>query len=520
MKTLKTSILILLNFLYLSGAVSEKMVIIEPSPENSAHGIKVITIDRTRYMSAEDFAKVFGIRTYYRKESGKIVLFFDKNKIKLTVNNSFLMFDAKVCQMPAPTLLVDDAVFVPAISFITLVKHYTIPELQYTIVKTRATEYIVENQSAYPGKKVSSTTGSGGTTLLTGIRYEEKANGVEIRIKSRGTFTDADFSTFFKGKGWFYLTVYSADCDSMQLSSVYPTNSVQKVIAVPTGSSVQLGFQLNRQFKSADAHFDLRNSEIVVSLFLPLNRDIKRKIEEAKTAWIIDTIVLDPGHGGKDPGTVGRWGYMHEKDIVLDIALRVGKLLSRNKNIKVVYTRKTDVFVPLWKRAEIANKSGGKLFVSLHVNATKNVSSAEGLELYLLRPGRSEEAIKVAEAENSVIHLEDDADKLKYQGYDDITNILANMVHSTNMRDSETFASILSRNFTTIVNQKNRGIKQAGFYVLVGADMPKLLCELGYNTNKREARKLNSAKHRQKIAESIYKSIMEFKEISDKTVAK
>jgi N-acetylmuramoyl-L-alanine amidase len=266
-------------------------------------------------------------------------------------------------------------------------------------------------------------------------------------------------------------------------------------------------------------HYDLRNHDILLSLFLPLNRDIKRKIEEAKTAWIIDTIVLDPGHGGKDPGTPGRWGYMHEKDIVLDVALRVGRLLEKRNDIKVVYTRKTDEFIPLWKRAEIANKSGGKLFLSLHVNATPKISNAEGLEFYLLRPGRSEEAIKVAEAENSVIHLEDEADKLKYQGYDDITNILANMVHSTNMRDSETLASILSRNFTEIVTQKNRGVKQAGLYVLVGADMPKLLCELGYNTNKNEARKLNSSRHRQKMAEAIYKSILEFKEVSDKTIS-
>lgn len=501
----------------LVGAVPERLLVSRPVPKKPEQNIAVITIGAIRYVSAQDFADALAVRTYYRKETGKIVLFFDRNKVKLTANNCFLMVDAQVFQMSAPARLVDDEIFVPVTPFLSLIKQNTLPDLRYTIEQTGGAIFVHENRVLH--KKPPPVSPIGGPKSLTGIRFEEKANGVEVRIRSLGSFTDSDFSSFFKGDDWFYLTINGADCDSVGLSSVYPTNSFQRVIAVPTGSSVQIGFQLNWRFKSADVHFDLRKSEILLSLFLPLNRDIRRKIEEAKTAWIIDTIVLDPGHGGKDGGTPGRWGYMHEKDIVLDIALRVGRLLEKNTDINVVYTRKTDVFVPLWKRAEIANKEGGKLFISLHVNATPKISNAEGLEFYLLRPGRSEEAIKIAEAENSVIHLEDEEDKLKYQGYDDITNILANMVHSTNMKDSELIASIMSKRFTQLVPQKNRGIKQAGFYVLVGADMPKLLCELGYNTNKEEARKLNNVKHRQKIAEAIYRSILEFKEVSDKSLS-
>ncbi len=503
----------------LFGSVSEQLSIDMPAPKIKEQKVQIIDVNGIRYLAAQDFAAAYGVRTYYRKESGKIVLFFEKNKVKLTVNNSYIMFDAQIYQMPKPALLIDNSVYVPAFSFLGLIRQNTLPTLEYSIRKSDEKIYVNENTVSHPAATAESGGIASNIANLTGIRYEEKANGVAVRIKAQGTFTDSDFSTFFKGEDWFYLTIYGGNCDSLVLSSVSPTNSFQRVEAIPTGSSVQLGFRLNRQFKSADVHFDMRNNDILLSLFLPLNRDIKRKIEEAKTAWIIDTIVLDPGHGGKDPGTPGRWGYMHEKDIVLDVALRVGRLLEKNKGLKVVYTRKTDEFVPLWKRAEIANKSDGKLFLSLHVNATPKISNAEGLEFYLLRPGRSEEAIKVAEAENSVIHLEDDVDKLKYQGYDDITNILANMVHSTNMKDSELLASILSRNFTESVNQQNRGVKQAGLYVLVGADMPKLLCELGYNTNKNEARKLNSSKHRQKMAEAIYKSILEFKEVSDKTIS-
>ncbi len=519
MKIKLITIFLLLHTLVF-GALSERLTVAYPTPPDKDCKIKILMINKAKYVSARDFAKAFNVRTYFQKESGKIVLFFTKKKIKITVNNSFVMFDAQVFQMTGPALLIDEDIYVPATSFLELVKQNTIPSLQYSVTTSAEPYYIKENTVvhaatvvAQPGRRHSQNVN------LTGIRYKEKANGVTVRIAAKGTFKDSDFSTFFKGNNWFYLTIYGAECDSLTLSSVNPTNAFQRVEAIATGSSVQLGFRLNRQFKSADVHYDLRSGSILVSLFLPLNRDIKRKIEEAKTAWIIDTIVLDPGHGGKDPGTPGRWGYMHEKDIVLDVALRIGRLLKKKKNLKVVYTRKTDVFIPLWKRPEIANKSGGKLFISLHVNGLANNHTANGMEIYLLRPGRSEDAIRVAEAENAVIQLEEPEDKVKYQGYDDITNILANMVHSVNMRDSELVAGILSRNFTQHVNQKNRGVKQAGFYVLVDADMPKLLCELGFNSNKAEARKLNSGKHRQKIAEAIYRSILEFKEVCDKSVS-
>jgi N-acetylmuramoyl-L-alanine amidase len=489
----------------------------QPSVKNSSRLIQILKIDNTPYFSVQDFSAAFDVRVYYRRESGKIVLFFPRSKIKITVNNNFIMFDAQVFQLANPALLVDDEVYVPLNSFLLIFKQNSIPSLQYSIATEAKPVNVIENIVDHSDVlwRVEKT----GLSLIKGIRYEEKANGVTVRIATEGTFKDADLTTFFKGSDWLLMTIYGATGDSLALSAVNPTNSFQRVEAIAMGSSVQLGFQLNRQFKSADAHYDLRTGEIVLSLFLPLDRDIKRKIEEAKTAWIIDTIVLDPGHGGKDPGTPGRWGYMDEKDIVLDVARRVGKRLERHNNLKVVYTRKTDEFIPLWKRAEIANKANGKLFISLHVNGLAKNNTADGVEFYLLRPGRSEDAIRVAEAENSVIQLEEVEDKVRYAGYDDITNILANMVHSVNMRDSELFASILSDNFTERVKQKNRGVKQAGFYVLVGADMPKVLCELGFNSNRDEARKLSSSRHRDVIAEAIYRSIIEFKEECDRSIA-
>jgi N-acetylmuramoyl-L-alanine amidase len=115
------------------------------------------------------------------------------------------------------------------------------------------------------------------------------------------------------------------------------------------------------------------------------------RIEDVKNRWKLDKVVLDAGHGGKDPGTTSRFGAK-EKDIVLDITKRIGRLLETNTNIKVVYTREEDVFIPLRRRAEIANENNGKLFISIHANANNN-RTIQGFETYFLSPGKSEDAV-------------------------------------------------------------------------------------------------------------------------------
>lgn len=504
----------------------EHLILVYPEPKVVNPDIKVVDFGDTPYMSVVDLAKAYKVQTYYSKETGKIVLFFPGEKIKISSTSTFVMIGSKMKHMPQPALIIDKDVFVPVYPFMSLLKELVIPTLQFTISNKGKKYTLEESQDGNIYSKSVSRISyrerfleKKGIVNLTNIQYEEKKNGLSIKINTTKPFKDSDFSTFFRKDNWFYLTIYGGYCDSLTFSKINPTSSIERVEAITSGNSVQLSFKLKQQFTSSDIHYDLGMGKILLSLFLPLNKDIRKKIEEAKTTWIVDTIVLDPGHGGKDSGTPGRWSYKHEKDIVLDIALRLGKLLEKRKDLKVVYTRKKDVFIPLWKRTEIANKSGGKLFLSLHIDACKN-KSVNGICLYLLSSGKSEDAIRVAEKENSVIQLEGSEDKKKYEGYDDISNILANMVHSINMQDSERFAEIMSKNLSKKVPQKNRGVKQANFYVLVGASMPKVLCEFGFNSNRAEARKLNSRKHRQLIAESLYESIIKFKEISDQSVAR
>jgi len=225
-----------------------------------------------------------------------------------------------------------------------------------------------------------------------------------------------------------------------------------------------------------------------------------------KTEFIV---VLDAGHGGKDPGKVG-YKSMKEKDIALKIVLQVGKMLEKRENIKVIYTRKTDVFIGLKDRGKIANKADADLFVSIHCNA--HSSNAYGAETWVLGTHANKQNFEVAKAENSVIELEDNY-KVTYKGFD--PNSPESVIGLTLMQEeyldqSIQLASIIQNEFTTKLKRKDRGVKQAGFVVLHQTYMPSILIETGFITNSKEGLYLNSKLGQQKFSESIYNGIKKY----------
>lgn len=221
-------------------------------------------------------------------------------------------------------------------------------------------------------------------------------------------------------------------------------------------------------------------------------------------------VVLDAGHGGKDPGRPTNFGYK-EKDIALDIALKVGENLKRHGDIQVIYTRSTDVFIELRQRAKIANKADADLFVSIHCNAHN--SQAYGTETYVLGIHRNDSNFRVAQQENEVIFLEDDFES-NYQGFD--PNSPESMIGLTLMQEDYLDQSILlaryvQDNFTYKLKRKNRGVKQAGFWVLHNTYMPSILIETGFITNKSEGDYLNSLIGKTNMSKSISDAILDYK---------
>ena len=187
----------------------------------------------------------------------------------------------------------------------------------------------------------------------------------------------------------------------------------------------------------------------------------------------------------------------------------MGLLLEKNTKIKVIYTRREDIFIPLWKRTKIANESNGKMFISIHLNSSPN-KTAYGFETYLLRQGMTEDAIEVAFRENEVIKLEDRSNN-KYKDLSGENLIMATMAQSIFMKESEELAAMIQEEMGKKVKSKNRGVKQAGFHVLIDASMPNVLVEAGYLTNANEERNLRNSKYRQTIANSIYRAIVKFR---------
>ena len=225
--------------------------------------------------------------------------------------------------------------------------------------------------------------------------------------------------------------------------------------------------------------------------------------EKAEKTFVV---VIDAGHGGNDPGAVGKKGK--EKNINLSVALKAGKLIEENcPNTKVVYTRKTDVFVPLHRRAEIANNAKADLFISIHTNSIASRNAAiHGAETYTLGLHRTEENLEVAKKENSVILIEDGY-KEQYSGFNPNSSesyIIFEFMQDKNMSQSVSFAKMIQSQFRNTAKRLDKGVHQAGFLVLRETSMPSVLIELGYITNASEEAYLMSDNGSAQMARSIY----------------
>ena len=219
-------------------------------------------------------------------------------------------------------------------------------------------------------------------------------------------------------------------------------------------------------------------------------------------------VVLDAGHGGKDPGNMGN--NYKEKDIALSIILEIGKQLEKYDNIKVIYTRKTDVFIELFERGRIANEAHADLFVSVHCNSHK--SQASGTETFVLGLNRNATNLEVAKKENSVIYLEDNYE-VKYVGYDPNSPesfIGLTILQEEYLEQSILLADLVQKEFTDELKRKDRGVKQMGLIVLHQTYMPSVLIETGFLTNNEEGAYLNSNRGQSQMAGAISDAILNY----------
>lgn len=308
-----------------------------------------------------------------------------------------------------------------------------------------------------------------------------------------------------------------------------PAGPVQDYVVESRRGHLYLKFRLDSRLAvDADAYRDRSTEDVLLGLHVGMSRgasgatthtpvvtasspvitsSASNSVNAAQQRWRLDTIVIDAGHGGHDMGAIGVGGLL-EKDVNLAVALRVGRLLEDQLGVNVVYTRQDDRFITLRNRGKIANQLGGKLFVSIHSNASTG-SSGYGTETYFLGTSKTDQARSVMERENSVIRLE--ADPTHYEEFDKQALILQTLAQSAYLRQSEELASLVEGQFTGYMGRKSRGVKQAGFYVLWGASMPAVLIELGFVTNPGEAALLGSVDGQDQLALAIFRALSAFK---------
>jgi N-acetylmuramoyl-L-alanine amidase len=483
------------------------------------------------YLSLSDLVQVLHLKTYENRPAGKLEIKRPPYRVKVSAGNPFVVVTdpdnrPTVYQLLHQVVNAADAYFVPLESFVPYVG---------ALFGTTAT-YDPERQRLLIGEG----TGRPAVDIPT-LVFEPKSNGMVIRIPATRHLSELE--SWLHHDGWLYLTITDARADTAAIHALKPTGLVKEVIAIQSPTSVQLTFRLSAKVEASEIIQDSSSNDVLLSLRTASSKpepqalvvappvvvapppvvapaessDTRGKprvshaeLESRRRRWDLDVIVLDPGHGGRDPGSIGVGG-VREKDITLGIALKLGRLITQNlKDVKVVYTRKDDRFIELYRRGQIANAAGGKLFVSIHGNSMqRKPNPTRGFEVYLLRPGRTEEAVAIAERENAVITLEEGYED-KYKTLTDENFILVTMAQSAYVKASEVFADIAQREMET-TGLTNHGVKQAGFYVLVGAAMPNVLVESAYLSNRSDEKFVKSQSGQQKIAEALFTAIKRYK---------
>lgn len=280
-------------------------------------------------------------------------------------------------------------------------------------------------------------------------------------------------------------------------------DSPRLTISLHCGSSIAL---INGNVEYLVTPVIFKKSNIIIPLELAKVVDdysVARVQETGKLK--LKTIVIDPGHGGKDPGAIGRGG-LQEKQVTLDVALKLKRLLE-TEGLKVVMTREGDNFISLWKRAHIANNCKADFFISIHVNASRS-QSPQGFEAYCLSEAVDDEARAVAAVENSAVDLEE-SNLAMHNTTSDIA--LWESYFSEHRAQSLQLANMLCERAAEDLNVKNRGVKTARFYVLKGVRLPAVLVEIGFVSNLAEERKLKNPEYRKQVASVLAAAILQYK---------
>lgn len=362
-----------------------------------------------------------------------------------------------------------------------------------------------------------------GPTQIEDVRVETLANGCVVRLVASGGQSVASFLRPDE-KGTAYLTIEKATGNLLRLSRRYPDGAVRSI--TPTqlpGGGLQFTVSLNTDafsLKSSSFQYDSKTNSYQLYVMSNVDVEALRRSEKERmiqqqlsrdvNKWKLDAVVIDAGHGGKDPGALGTRGT-REKDVALNIASDLGMFIKQKwPDVKVIYTRRDDRFIQLNERGRIANRYAGKLFISIHCNSTPTVTRARGAEVYILGTHKTPAALNVAMRENSVISGEENY-RENYKGFSDEYLIMSSMAQSAFAMQSTELAQDVLRKLDRYGNYNGLGVRQAGFMVLWTPSMPSVLVETGYLSNPEEEKLLRNREQQTKIAYGIFQGLQQYR---------
>jgi len=453
------------------------------------------------YISLNDFTEKTGFGIYTNESKQKSVLYIGDDKATFTASNSYVILNDHMYQLPYTPQWKQGELWVPVMMLVDLYNSFTAHRFNFD-----ESELIL----TIGMKDVN----------LTNVSIESKDNGTLIKVIASKQFDKKDIALKITN-GWLHIDVYGGKVEPAIIKSARTSGIISQIDVIEFDQLVSLAFKLKKDVISRELVFEPDSRNFYVNLRtnekVDTDKQTQLDLERQKNEWLIDTmlidtIILDDGHGGNDPGALGYDG-LKEKEITLAVTKKLGQLISKNlPAMKIIYTRQTDVFIPLWERTKIANENKGKLFISLHCNSNNN-KKVSGFETYFLSADKdkNKQAQEVVLKENASIKFEKAEDQKRYEG---INFILATMAQSAFIRQSQHFASTIQNscaNSLKPLGLKDRGVKQGRFWVMVGATMPNVLIEMGFISNKSEGNFLKKNATQMKIAQAIFDGIKKYK---------
>ncbi len=456
--------------------------------------LDIVTIDEVTYISAISLGRQFdGLQLpYWNPLTKKMVLRMGDSRITLTAFSPLIIVDDNSFNLSLPSLLHQGSVYVPAKTFVHFLSKTVPGKLRWQDkFKTLMVETSVANISA--------------------LRIEERTNGTIVFIYTEKDFKLEEIEDYTSKLKWLHLTVSGGNLDPDKIARTPKKGAVREIRALQNKGSAQISFRLDKDI----SNYDITTRDSPRQIVLSLRR--AQEIEIDQETWSINTVIIDPGHGGKDAGSIGPTG-LKEKDVTLDVAKRLRKLLKERLTVKTVMTRLSDVYVPLTERSRIATKDRGKVFISIHCNSNKS-RRVEGSETYFLSEAETEDAKQVAQKENSVLAFDTGVPGIASVDPQDFVlrdiqyEVLLDMASGNFLKESQDLAALIQDEMSKIPNLKNRGVKQAGFYVMKGtlANMPSVMVETAFLSNPTEEKLLKRTSFRQKLARAIYEAVKKFK---------